>query len=92
MTTTLGFLGLGQMGAAIAERLQSAGHTLQVFDPSPVAVAPFVARGAVAQASATAVADTAEIVFACLSAAVESSPDVGREYSPLRCVTGACRG
>jgi 3-hydroxyisobutyrate dehydrogenase len=66
MTTTLGFLGLGQMGAAIAERLQAAGHTLQVFDPSQAAVAPFVARGAVGHGSATAVANAAQIVFACL--------------------------
>jgi len=66
MTTTLGFLGLGQMGAAIAERLQAAGHPLQIFDPSQTAVAPFVARGAVRHASATAVANAAQIVFACL--------------------------
>ncbi len=66
MTTTLGFLGLGQMGAAIAERLQAAGHALQVFDPSPHAVAPFVARGAVRHTSPTSVANAAEIVFACL--------------------------
>jgi 3-hydroxyisobutyrate dehydrogenase-like beta-hydroxyacid dehydrogenase len=66
MATTLGFLGLGQMGAAIAERLQAAGHALQIFDPSPTAVAPFVARGAVGHGSATAVANAAHIVFACL--------------------------
>jgi 3-hydroxyisobutyrate dehydrogenase-like beta-hydroxyacid dehydrogenase len=62
----LGFLGLGQMGSAIAERLQAAGARLHVFDPSEVATAPFVLRGAVDEASARAVADVAEIVFACL--------------------------
>ncbi len=62
----LGFLGLGQMGAAIAERLQAAGAELQVFDPSEAATAPFVQRGAVRHASPTAVADAARIVFACL--------------------------
>ena len=35
----LGFLGLGQMGAAIAERLQAAGHALHVHDPNPAAMA-----------------------------------------------------
>ena len=30
----LGFLGLGQMGAAIAERLEQVGAKLHVFDPS----------------------------------------------------------
>lgn len=62
----LGFLGLGQMGAAIAERLQQAGAVLHVFDPNEAAVAPFVARGASRYASAAAVADVSRIVFACL--------------------------
>jgi 3-hydroxyisobutyrate dehydrogenase len=62
----IGFLGLGQMGAAIAERLEAPDVRLHVFDPNPVAVAPFVLRGAVDEASATAVAAAAPIVFACL--------------------------
>lgn len=62
----LGFLGLGQMGAAMAERLQEAGAVLHVFDPNDAAVAPFVARGAVRYTSAVGVADAARIVFACL--------------------------
>jgi 3-hydroxyisobutyrate dehydrogenase len=68
----LGFLGLGQMGAAIAERLTQAGARLHVFDPDPVAVAPFVLQGAVDHASAHAVADAATIVFACLPGAAIS--------------------
>jgi 3-hydroxyisobutyrate dehydrogenase-like beta-hydroxyacid dehydrogenase len=62
----LGFLGLGQMGSAIAERLQDAGARLHVYDPNEVAVAPFVLRGAVDHNSAAAVADAAPVVFACL--------------------------
>lgn len=62
----LGFLGLGQMGSAIAERLQAANPRLQVYDPSEVALSPFVLRGAVDRASPREVADEAEIVFACL--------------------------
>ena len=62
----LGFLGLGQMGAAIAERLQQAGSALHVFDPNAAAMAPFVAAGAVPHGSAAAVAASAGIVFACL--------------------------
>ena len=45
----VGFLGLGQMGAAIAERLEGPDLRLHVFDPNPVAMAPFVQRGAVDQ-------------------------------------------
>jgi 3-hydroxyisobutyrate dehydrogenase-like beta-hydroxyacid dehydrogenase len=62
----LGFLGLGQMGSAIAERLQDAGASLHLFDPNQAALAPFVARGARAHASPTGVADASRIVFACL--------------------------
>jgi 3-hydroxyisobutyrate dehydrogenase-like beta-hydroxyacid dehydrogenase len=62
----LGFLGLGQMGSAIAERLQDAGAELHLFDPNKAALAPFVAKGAHVHASPTGVADVARIVFACL--------------------------
>lgn len=62
----LGFLGLGQMGSAIAERLQQVGARLHVYDPNPVVVAPFVLNGAVDAQSVAAVADAARIVFACL--------------------------
>jgi len=43
----LGFLGLGQMGSAIAERLEQRGARLHVFDPSEKAMAPFLERGAI---------------------------------------------
>jgi 3-hydroxyisobutyrate dehydrogenase len=62
----IGFLGLGQMGAAIAERLQDACDRLHIYDPDAVAVAPFVLRGAVDHDSAAAVANAAPVVFACL--------------------------
>ncbi len=39
-------LGLGRMGAPIAERLERAGHELAVWNRSPAAIEPFVARGA----------------------------------------------
>ena len=68
----LGFLGLGQMGAAIAERLEQTGARLHVFDPNPAAMAPFVERGALPETSARAVADAASVVFACLPASAVS--------------------
>jgi 3-hydroxyisobutyrate dehydrogenase-like beta-hydroxyacid dehydrogenase len=70
--TALGFLGLGQMGSAIAERLQAEMPGLHVYDPAPAALAPFVERGAVAHNGVAAVADAAEIVFACLPDAAVS--------------------
>ena len=62
----LGFLGLGQMGGAIAERLLGADIRLHVFDPDAAALARFRDLGAIEQASPAAVATVAPIVFACL--------------------------
>lgn len=73
----VGFLGLGQMGAAIAERLEGDDVRLYVFDPNPVAVAPFVLRGAVDAASAAAVAKAAPFVFACLPSGAVSQQVAG---------------
>ncbi len=64
--TTIGFLGLGQMGAPMAERLLAPDVRLHVFDPRAEAMAPFAERGAVACSTPASVADRAEIVFACL--------------------------
>lgn len=38
-------LGLGRMGAAVADRIAAAGHDLTVWNRSPAAVEPFAARG-----------------------------------------------
>lgn len=63
---SVGFIGLGQMGGAMAERLVDAGFQLHIFDPNDAAVQPFRLRGAVVHASPASVANAAEIVFACL--------------------------
>lgn len=65
----IGFLGLGNMGSAIAERLQDGGADLHIFDPNATAMAPFIAKGARPHQTPTGVADNAEIVFACLPSA-----------------------
>ena len=62
----LGFLGLGQMGGAIAERLVGGDTRLHVFDPSADALARFRDLGAIGHSSASSVAANAPIVFACL--------------------------
>ncbi|MGA0310009.1 MAG: NAD(P)-binding domain-containing protein, partial [Candidatus Puniceispirillaceae bacterium] len=46
----LGFIGLGNMGAALAMRLLA--PNLMVFDPNPVHMAPFIDGGAMAGADA----------------------------------------
>ncbi len=48
---TIGFLGLGTMGSAMAGRLVDAGHEVRVWNRSPDAVGRLVAAGAVAASS-----------------------------------------
>jgi 3-hydroxyisobutyrate dehydrogenase-like beta-hydroxyacid dehydrogenase len=83
----LGFLGLGNMGGAIAERLIEGGARLHVFDPNQAVVAGFIDRGAKAYASPVAVASQASMVFACLPAASISAKVAGE----LAAETGAMR-
>jgi 3-hydroxyisobutyrate dehydrogenase-like beta-hydroxyacid dehydrogenase len=60
---TLGFLGLGGMGAGMAERLVATGHTVRVYNRTPEKAAPVVAAGARQAASAAeAVRDTDAVV------------------------------
>lgn len=76
----VGFLGLGLMGAPMAERLLGPDTRLHVFDPNPNAVMRFRERGAVAHASPKSVADAAPIVFACLpSPSVSESVAFGED-------------
>jgi 3-hydroxyisobutyrate dehydrogenase-like beta-hydroxyacid dehydrogenase len=42
----VGFIGLGQMGAAMATNLVAAGHTVTVYNRSPAKAAPLVDTGA----------------------------------------------
>jgi 3-hydroxyisobutyrate dehydrogenase-like beta-hydroxyacid dehydrogenase len=80
MAGRIGFLGVGQMGAPMAERLLAAGREVAVFDPDPAATGPLAARGAAVAGSVREAAGGAEIVFACLpspevSKAVALGPD-----------------
>ena len=65
MTGRVGFIGLGNMGAAIAERFLDAGVPLTVCDISPENVTPFREGGAEVADHAAGVADRAEVVFSC---------------------------
>jgi 2-hydroxy-3-oxopropionate reductase len=63
---TLGFVGLGAMGARIAGRLLDAGHRVVVCDARADAAAPLRERGAEVAATPRAVADLAATVFVSL--------------------------
>jgi 3-hydroxyisobutyrate dehydrogenase-like beta-hydroxyacid dehydrogenase len=73
MSTHFGFIGLGNMGAPMANRLLDAGHTLTIYDIREDATKPFAARGCKIAASPAAVASAAETVLVSLP-----TPDVVR--------------
>lgn len=62
----VGFVGLGNMGRPMAERLIGAGHLLVVNDRSEAALAALTSAGAVAAPSLSALTARAETVFLSL--------------------------
>lgn len=62
----IGFIGVGRMGGAMAQRLLAAGHPLTVFDPDECAISPLLRAGAVRASSPAAVATATRIVLASL--------------------------
>ena len=65
---SLGFVGLGVMGSALAGHLIGAGHQVFVYDVRDAAIDELVALGASGCTSPAEVANHAEIVFASLPA------------------------
>jgi len=68
----IGFIGLGNMGAALAMRLLD--PSLMVYDPDQTAMTSFVDGGAIAAVDLVAMAKQCDIIFTCLptSAVCES--------------------
>ncbi len=76
MGKTIGFIGLGIMGAPMAGHLMNAGHKIICYDVVPAAVERLVAQGAEAGTSPADVASKVEIVISM----VPDSPDVEKVY------------
>jgi 3-hydroxyisobutyrate dehydrogenase-like beta-hydroxyacid dehydrogenase len=72
--STLGWIGLGNIGMPMALRLLRAGHSVHVWGRSAAPVAAIVAQGARAAASPVALARDCDAVFLCVTddAAVEA--------------------
>ena len=66
MPETIGFVGLGVMGAPMASNLMKAGHSLVVFDVVSDAVDKATGEGAKAAGSAREVAEQADVVITML--------------------------
>ena len=62
----LGFVGLGNIGGAIAANLIADGHELHVHDADPARVRPLVELGAKAAGSAEAVGRASELTLLSL--------------------------
>ncbi|NWK95828.1 6-phosphogluconate dehydrogenase [Sphingobium lactosutens] len=65
----LAVIGVGVMGSAIAGRLLDSGATLHLYDRDPAQMAPLVARGAIAAASAREATASADHVIISLNSA-----------------------
>ena len=63
LAMNIGWIGTGIMGAAMADRLQAAGHALHLFNRTRTKAEPLLARGAVWCATPAEVACAAEVVF-----------------------------
>ena len=61
-----GYLGVGQMGQPMAEKLLDAGHSLAIYDIDEMAMAPLLERQARRADSPRDLADRCEIVFVSL--------------------------
>ena len=62
----IGFVGLGAMGRPIVVNLIDLGHELVVCDTDETRTAILAQRGATVAGSAREVADTADVVLACM--------------------------
>jgi 3-hydroxyisobutyrate dehydrogenase-like beta-hydroxyacid dehydrogenase len=77
---TVGFIGVGIMGGAIAEQMIEKGYSVLAYDKNPQILAGACAKGAAQAESVRDIVDRAEVVFACLptpeiSKAVATGPD-----------------
>jgi 3-hydroxyisobutyrate dehydrogenase-like beta-hydroxyacid dehydrogenase len=63
----IGFLGLGTMGAPLANNLRRAGHAVTVWNRTPARAEPLVRKGARPAASPRECAHGQDLVFTCLS-------------------------
>jgi pyrroline-5-carboxylate reductase len=64
--STVGFIGVGDMGSAIAGRIIDGGFQLMVYDVRAEAVAQLTRRGATAATSPSALASACSLVFICV--------------------------
>jgi 3-hydroxyisobutyrate dehydrogenase-like beta-hydroxyacid dehydrogenase len=85
----VGFIGLGNMGAAAARNVQRAGHELYVYDVRPEAVTALVADGAIACAHPADMVDRVDVVMSMVFGPAQIDEVVRGEHGLL---AGDCSG
>ena len=84
---TVGFIGLGKMGAPIASNIQKAGYPMIVFDAREAAAKPFLERGARLSGSPAEVASRCQVVCTCLPGPREVAGVTGGTEGVLEGIT-----
>lgn len=69
MSETIGLIGVGVMGSAIATRFLERGRTVHLRDMDPQKLAPLVARGAIAMESVAALTQASDVIITSLNTA-----------------------
>jgi 3-hydroxyisobutyrate dehydrogenase-like beta-hydroxyacid dehydrogenase len=64
--SAISIIGLGSMGAALAQTLQRSGHTLTVWNRSAEKMTPFVANGATGAASIDQAVTASPVILVCI--------------------------
>jgi 3-hydroxyisobutyrate dehydrogenase-like beta-hydroxyacid dehydrogenase len=67
MRMRIGFLGIGMMGAPLANNLRKAGYAVTVWNRTAARLAPLVEKGASAAATPRACSEGKDLVFTCLA-------------------------
>src|ERR1700704_6215585 len=67
MTVSVGFIGLGDIGAPIAGRILAAGFELSIWNRTPGKMQPLLGRGAIAADSPGDLARRCDIVCTCVT-------------------------
>lgn len=67
MGNTIGFIGLGHLGGALAGNLLKKGHKIYIYNRTPEKMEPFIEKGALPCSSVLEVAKTCNIIITCLS-------------------------
>ena len=82
MPTTIGFIGLGTMGAPMARNLLNRGYRITVWARRPDAMRPLLTAGAAAGESAAHVATASDIIITIIAAPMAATALPPNRSSP----------